>query len=117
MRLGEGAGKLVAGCRAVRRVEPPASGASLLKGLQGLEVGDIGIDVGFEAGDLLFRVGDAVLVAVLYDLLVDTALLLFLVLIEDIVRCPWDTFLGVVTWAGRHGRKSRSRRILEASIR
>ena len=56
------------------------------------------------------------LFAVLYDLLIDTALLLFFVLIEDIVGCPRDTFLGVVTWAGRHGRKSGSRRILEASI-
>ena len=56
------------------------------------------------------------LVAVLYDLLVDTALLLFLVLVEDIVRCPWDTFLGVVTWAIGFGRKGGSRRILEPSI-
>ena len=53
MRLGEGASKLVAGCRAVRGVEPPASGSSLLKGLQGLEVGHVGINIGFEAGDLL----------------------------------------------------------------
>ena len=53
MRLGEGAGKLVAGRRAVRRIEPPASGSSLLKGLQGLEVGHVRINVDFEAGDLL----------------------------------------------------------------
>ena len=57
------------------------------------------------------------LVSVLYDLLVDTALLLFLVLVEDIVWCPRDTFLGVVTWAIGFGRKGSSSRILEASIR
>ena len=57
------------------------------------------------------------LVAVLYDLLIDTTLLLFLVLVEDIVRCPWDTFFGVITWAIGFGWKGSSSRILEASIR
>ena len=112
----EGAGKLVAGRRAVRRIEPPAHRTSLLKGLQGLEVGHVRINIGFEAGDLLVRVFDPVLFAVLYDLLIDTALLLFFVLIEDIVGCPRDTFLGVVTWAGRHGRECGRSRILEPSI-
>ena len=56
------------------------------------------------------------LVSVLYDLLVDPAVLLFFVLIEDIVGCPRDTFLGVVTWAGRHGRKSGSSRGFEPPI-
>ena len=53
IRLGEGASKLVAGRRAVRRIEPPAHRTSLLKGLQGLEVGHVRINIGFEAGDLL----------------------------------------------------------------
>ena len=57
------------------------------------------------------------LFAVLYDLLIDTTLLLFFVLIEDIVGCPRDTFLGVVTWARRHRRESGRSRILEPSIR
>ena len=56
------------------------------------------------------------LVTIVKDLLIDPSLLRVFVLVEDVVGCPRDAFLGVVTWTGRLGRKGSGSGVFETSI-